>query len=547
MTRLRQLALLACAVLATCLVLPAAASAARGLTTGFSDYEAYQTASASERGLWMDRTVAAGGGMLRIAVEWPAIAPNKPLDPTNPGSASYDFSAVDGAVRDGEARGLKILLSVNHAPPWAEGPGRPASAATGTWRPNPTDIADFAQAVAARYNGSFDPDSAGPQPNLPAVQSIEVWDEPNSADWLNPQFEGKTFVGAALYREMLNTSYPRIKSVNPKAEVVVGATAPYGDRPGGPYPSSGARSRPVQFWEQVLCVRPVKSKKTKKKGKKAATKYVRAGNCPGGQVSFDVFAHHPIDNTGGGPLRSGPSRFDASTPDLGRVVAVLRGAEKAGTTLGGRHPVWVTEFWWDSKPPNPVGASLITQARWIEQSMYLFWKAGASVAINFQLVDSNLRPNVHAGFQSGVYFEDGRPKPSLTAFKFPFVTERINRNTLQAWGKAPESGKLLIQRQQGSRWRTVKKLQVGKGAVFVTKLRLSGKQLLRATVGSTQSITWKQAAAATKGSDGGSVLPPVLLLLLGAAAALVAAAILRRRQVVKRRRLRGRGLSPSPG
>ena len=181
---------------------------------------------------------------------------------------------------------------------------------------------------------------------------------------------------------MLNAAYRAIKQVNPHMQVVVGGTDPYGDPPGGPYPPNVQRTRPVQFWQQVLCVQ---AKKVKKKGKKAKQKYVRSKGCPSNAM-FDVFAHHPIDNTGGGPLRHGPNRYDASTPDLGRVVDVLRAAERLGTvTPAGKHPVWVTEFWWDSKPPNPVGAPLLTQARWIEQSMYLFWKAGASAAISFQI------------------------------------------------------------------------------------------------------------------------------------------------------------------
>jgi hypothetical protein len=534
-----RIALLAISVLLTALAVPSAASATRPLLTGFADPDEYQTASPSDRSLWMGRTVDAGAGIVRLAAEWPAIAsgPTKPTDPTNPASTSYDFSSIDGAVREASAKGLKILLSVNHAPPWAEGPNRPASAATGTWQPNPSDVADFMQAVASRYSGNFDPGTGG---ILPAVQDIEVWDEPNSGDWLTPQFQGKTFTGADLYRNILNASYKSIKSVNPNVQVVVGGTDPYGDPPGGPYPASGARERPVQFWEHVFCLREQKSKKKPKKGKKAAPKLVRDPNCTG-SASFDVFAHHPIDNTGGGPLKSGPSRFDASTPDLGRVVTVLRAAEKQGTATGGHHPVWVTEFWWDSKPPNPVGASLATQARWIQQSMYLFWKAGASAAINFQIADSNLRPNVHAGFQAGVYFQDGRPKPSLTAFKFPFVTNRTTPTKLEAWGKAPESGKLLIQRQQGSRWRTVKKLQVSKGSVFDTSLRLTGKQRLRATVGSSKSLVWKQAAAGSKASSGGGAgTTDILLIAAGALLlTLVVAGILRRRQVVRRRERRG--------
>jgi hypothetical protein len=213
---------------------------------------------------------------------------------------------------------------------------------------------------------------------------------------------------------------------------------------------------------------------------------------------FDVLAHNPIDNTGGGPLRHGPNRYDASTPDLGRVVAVLRAAERLGTVSGSRHPVWVTEFWWDSNPPNPTGAPLATQAHWLEQSLYLFWKAGADAAINFEFRDSAWAPDVRSGFQSGVYFLDGRAKPSLTAFRFPFVTERIDQRTLRAWGKAPEAGELRIQRRQGARWVTVTKLQVGTGAVFLSKLRLRGKLRLRAIVGSSTSVVWKQSAFAKR-------------------------------------------------
>ena len=492
--RIRWNALVASSLLVA-LAFPANAPAQRGLVTGLTSPSEYEATDPAIRALWFDRTVDSGAGIIRLTISWRKSAPQRPADAANPDS--YRLVSIDRAVRDAAARGIQVLITVNDAPDWAEGSGPPASAAQGAWKPNPSYLAEFMQAIAARYTGNFDPDGDGPQPPLPPVQALQVWNEPNQDAWLAPQFDGKAIIGPDQYRELLNASYKAVKAVNPRMLVVAGGTSPYGDKPGGPYPAGGARVRPVQWWEKFLCMRAAKNSRKKggKKGKNPKqVRYARAAGCAGKPL-FDVFAHQPIDNTGKGPLHSGHHRQDASTPALGRVVRVLRAAERLGTVSGGRHSVWVTEFWWDSKPPNPVGVPLLTQARWIEQSLYLFWKAGASTAVNFRVRDGGIYPNVRSGFQSGLYFVDGRPKPAApTALRFPFVTERINKRALRAWGKSPEAGKLRIQRKRGKRWATVKKLKVGKGAVFATKLRLRGKQKLRAAVGSSTSIVWKQAA-----------------------------------------------------
>jgi RTX calcium-binding nonapeptide repeat (4 copies)/Cellulase (glycosyl hydrolase family 5) len=496
---LARVALLAALGLLALLALPRAAAAQQGLVTGLTGPDQYQSGDPATRAFWFDRTVEAGAGIVRLSIEWRDAAPQRPAAPTNPNS--YNLLSVDRAVRDAAARGVQVLITVNSAPRWAEGPGRPASLPeTASWKPNPSELAAFMQALASRYSGSFDP--LGAEPALPAVQALQVLNEPNQDAWLAPQFDGKAIIGPNQYRTLLNASYGAIKAVNPGMLVVTGGTSPYGDPPGGPYPPGGARVRPVQWWEDFLCVHPVlvkkkvKGKKRKKGKRKRRTReiLVRTEGCPG-PAQFDVLAHQAIDNTGGGPLKSGPDADDASTPDLGRIVGVLRAAESLGT-LPGSHPVWVTEFWWDSNPPNPVGAPLDIQAAWLEQSLYLFWKAGASAAINFAIRDSTLYPVTRNGYQSGLFFLDGSAKPALTAFRFPFVTERINRETLRAWGKAPEGGTLLIQRQQGADWVTIKELPVSQGAVFDTELRSSGPfpaAALRATVGASHSLVWQQS------------------------------------------------------
>jgi hypothetical protein len=307
-------------------------------------------------------------------------------------------------------------------------------------------------------------------------------------------FAGQTAASAAHYRDMLNASYAAVKSVNPGMLVVTAGLSPYGDPPG-----AGDRVRPVQFWREALCVRQVAAKKKKKKGKKKGKKaarqprFVRTDGCPGG-VKFDVLAHHPI-NSSGGPTTSAVHPDDAASADLGRITAVLRGAEKVGTVQPGRHPVWATEIFWDSNPPNPAGVPPETQARWLEQELYLVWKAGAEVAINVRILDSPEVLGIPYGQQGGLFFADGTQKPAYTAFRFPFVTDRIGKKKKQrllAWGKAPEAGRLKIQRSRKGRWVTVRKLRVTSGAVFTAKLPLRGKQRLRAKVGGSESLVWNQ-------------------------------------------------------
>ncbi|HST90825.1 MAG TPA: hypothetical protein VLJ13_01350, partial [Brevundimonas sp.] len=343
---------------------------------------------------------------MRLEAPWSTIAASRPAQGNNPADPAYKFGALDAAVRSAAQHGLAVLLTSSGAPAWAEGAGRPGNAPAGTWRPSAADYGAYGQALARRYSGSFPgPDGLGP---LPAVHYFQAWNEPNLSIYLTPQWEGRSQASGGIYRGLLNAFYDGVKAVQPGATVVSGGTAPYGDAPGG------VRTRPLAFLRSLLCL--------KGKGRK-----LRPRRCPD-PAKLNALAHHPI-NTSGGPLRSAINRDDVSTPDLGNVTRLLRVAERRRTIRpGGRRPVWVTEFWWNTNPPNTArGFSPARQARAIEQSLYLFWKAGADTAFNFVIGDTATRPNVHAGFQGGAFFQDGRPKPALTAFQFPFVTAALNR------------------------------------------------------------------------------------------------------------------------
>jgi hypothetical protein len=465
--------------LGLCLVHASNANAARGMELGFYDGE-FGTGDDAIRTTALDRAVQARAGWALIYVGWSGVAPGGSVPPpgfdaTDPTDPNYNWATVDAAVRDTSARGLKILLAITRAPSWAEGPGRPSQdeAPPGTWKPNPQALGAFTRAIASRYSGRLG--------SLPAVRYWQLWAEPNLGVNLSPQFEGNTAVGYGIYRPMLDAFYANLKAVNPNNVVITGGTAPYG----GLTPARGLtyqRMQPLTFWRGLLC-QPAVTKKKKKKKKRKKGRRAAAAAIPGcTPPRFDVAAHHPINV--GSPTRPAINPDDASTPDIGKLRRVIR----AGV---GNKPIWATEIWWNSNPPGR-GVSLKTQARYLEQSFYILWKQGVSNAFWFEVRDA--QPDGRNPIPTcGVFFRDGRPKPSLRAFQFPFVTERLSKTRVRAWGIAPRPGKVKIGTGKGKRFHKLRTLKAGANRVFVGKLRLRGKARLRAVQGSNSSLIWRQS------------------------------------------------------
>ncbi|MFI5122411.1 MAG: hypothetical protein ACHQJ5_05905 [Vicinamibacteria bacterium] len=443
--------------------LACAAGASASFETGLAGAE-YESTSSTVRGQALDASVDAGARVVRLTAAWSSIAAQPPADPRDPADSAYRFEVLDAAVTDVLDRGLKPILTIVGAPRFAEGPHRPASAPAGSWKPDPGDLGAFAHAITSRYSGSFQ--------GLGRVRYYQVWNEPNLGQYLSPQYRGRRAVGAEIYRKLLNSFYAEAHAVHPDNVVITGGTAPYGDPPGG------TRTRPLAFLRDLLCLR--------------GRKDLRAVKCRS-KADFDVLAHHPI-NTSGGPTRSAIDPDDASTPDFANVGRVLRAAERRRTTgTRGRHQLWATELWWESDPPDARrGVPLARQARYIEQALYLLWKQGARVVINLQLADPAPAPHNPGSVDAGLLFHDRARKPAFQAFRFPFVTDRAGGRSLRAWGKAPVGGRLAIQLQRGSGWRTVKTLRVRGGKVFTANLRARGKGRFRASVAAERSLVWRQ-------------------------------------------------------
>jgi hypothetical protein len=456
---------------------PAALAPARAgaavpeFTVGYAD-SIFRSTEAGPREEWFGKAREAGGRLARIDVLWSLIAPVKPaagFEAANPASPGYDWEALDESIRGAAAHGQRILLTVYSAPGWAEAPGRPTELGHGTWKPSAAALGEFARAIATRYDGAY-ADPLQPQVALPRVSDFEAWNEPNLSNYLNPQYEGQTAVAPTLYRELLNAFYGGVKGAQPGATVIAGSLAPFGDPPGG------VRTRPVAFLRDLLCL----------DGGKLATV-----PCPD-PAHFDVLSDHPI--AVGPPEQPAVNALDVTTPDLGRLTPVLERAEATGRALPrGKKPLWVTEFWTDSSPPDPNGIPLAKQARWYEQDLYLFWRQGASMAICLQVRDAPEGRSWSSSLQAGTYFLDGSPKPSRTALRFPFVAHRTGPFAVDVWGIAPRAGQVKVQVLRGGHWQTLTTVRAGgAGRPFTGSVKLLRFGRLRARLGGETSLAWTQ-------------------------------------------------------
>jgi hypothetical protein len=276
-----------------------------------------------------------------------------------------------------------------------------------------------------------------------------------------------------MYRAMLNAFYRGLKSVDPGALVVTAGTAPFGD----PQPG-GNRIMPVRFWRDALCV-----------GFGAGGR-LRGTRCPN-PAHFDALAHDMY--SWGTPETHALWPDDVAIPDMGKVTAVLRAAERAGDVLPHRsHPLWVTEVGYNSNPPNPYGVPVAEEARWLEQTLAVLWGQGVSAIFWEQVGDQAPVPDFASSSQSGVYYVDGQPKPALAAYHFPVAAWRASRSAVDVWGRTPVGGRVAIERLIGARWKTVRVLHSRARASFMTQLPDRHAFSLRAQVGGQTSLVWNQ-------------------------------------------------------
>jgi hypothetical protein len=423
---------------------PLAASSSHPLATAVVDglIDAWEPGSP----LALKRIRGAGATFVRVDLYWENVAPARPqgsaADPANPG---YRWALIDRVVRGAVASGLTPIVTILGAPGWA----RPDP----QWlRPDPDALGMFAHAAARRYSGAFR--------GLPHVRYWVVWNEPNLERFLTPQEENGEVTVTSWYRRMVNAVYDAVHSVRRDDFVVAGALAPNVQ---GAIP-------PLDFMWRILCVAPACSDR----------------------IRFDAWAVHPY--TWGDPTHQPATPDGLSLGNLGKVRAMLRSAQQAGEIVA-QSPVqlWVTEFGYDTKPPDPLAIPIKLQVRWTAQALYQMWRNGVSLVTWYLIRDL---PS-STPFQTGLYFTgrtvaQDRPKPTLRAFRFPFVAF-VGASGTSVWGRTPwgKPGIVLVQRLAVGTWRRVATLETDRYGIFQAVLAFrssEGSMRARLVNGSDSSV-----------------------------------------------------------
>jgi hypothetical protein len=241
---------------------------------------------------------------------------------------------------------------------------------------------------------------------LPQVRAVIVGNEPNLSTFWRPQFgAGGSDVAARAYADLLARSYDAIKTARPAVQVLGGALSPRGgDRPGGSRPTHS----PTAFIHDL------------------GAAYRASGR---DRPFMDALASHPyMAASKDSPSSKHPDNTTITIADYPKLVSLLdeafRGTAQPGATL----PVYYTEFGVQTavpaakrrfyadldSPARTDSVSFDTQAAYYRRALEL---AYCQPTVRGLFVFHTFDEPSLGGWQSGLYFADRTPKPSLPAFK----------------------------------------------------------------------------------------------------------------------------------
>jgi hypothetical protein len=451
---------------AACLALPSAASASKTQLQMFQDGGQLQADPAGA----MAKFRALGANSIRVVVFWYQIAPQpgakkKPkFNASDPNAyPAVNWSIWDTIIRDAAADGIKVDLTVaGGSPRWADGPGIPRSYQNAShfgWKPSASEYGQFMRAMGTRYSGTFKP--KGQSTRLPKVTMWSLWNEPNFGEDLGPQAinDSSVLTAPMYYRNLVNQGYNSLKATGHAHDtILIGELAAEGFEPSpnpkrsGGLPGISGQTRPQLFLRQLYCVgnnfKPLSGSTAKAVGcptTGAASRKFRSQNP--GLFNASGLSLHPYAQNQSPVSKSGNEPDFGVFPDIPQVEATIDHLNRIyGSSK--HYPIYNDEYGYITNPPVPKSqahnyVSPATAAYYINWAEYLSWKNSRIASyMQFLLLDPPPKTGPYAGFASGLYFANGKPKAVLPAYQVPVYMPKTNLSANQSaevWGEARAS------------------------------------------------------------------------------------------------------------
>ena len=320
----------------------------------------------------------AGFDSIRITQIWPpgAIAPT-----------ADDITAVSNVVTAADLSGMRVFVTV-----------MPFGSKT-------TPLGEEAQTQFAQFAASL-------ATSVPTLSDVIVANEPNLNRFWLPQYnEDGTDAAAPAYESLLARTYDALKAVSPEIQVYGGAVSPRGsDRFG----SARETHSPTVFIKDL------------------GAAYRASGRT---EPIMDAYVQHVYeDNSSAPPSTQHPKTTTISLADYDKLVKLLGSAFDGTAQPGTSLPILYGEFGVESQipaakaslytgtePATTKPVSEATQALYYSQAVQLaFCQPNVMGLFLFHVVDESGL----AQWQSGVYYTNGKPKPSRDVVRTAAVEAR---------------------------------------------------------------------------------------------------------------------------
>jgi hypothetical protein len=349
------------------------AHAAKGMEVAVEDDPVFVDQAYYNRETALQQAALLGATRIRVNIGWASAMFRQRNLRFPPPVGHFDFSKVDSLIDAAARYGMRVQITLTGpAPAFATGNRR-----VGVYQPKAQYFAKFASAAAAHFRGRVD--------------RYGIWNEPNYVGWIAPLRQQ-----GSIYRSLYVSAYSAIKRADPRAQVLIGETAPYSIK--------RLAQSPIAFLRSVTCV---------------DGNYRRVGGCSGPKtLRADGYAHHPYDFKHA-PNAKYPGADNATlgtTKNLTRALDKLKKAGVLKPNHGSHMPLYFTEYGYFASGKRRVADS--KRAPWLRQAFQIALRTQrVKEMLQYLLVQPPTKLAAGAFFDLSILTSSGKPLSPFTSLQ----------------------------------------------------------------------------------------------------------------------------------